>query len=204
VGGDTLTCGVCGKEFALTDIVKFIQHKVLNCNKENCKDAIKSSGGGDGGPSATANAVGDDTSASGSGDSDAENGSNNNNTKEADSIKENGPIVEEEEKEEKAQKDENKEAKSGEESDSVKNDEESAADSSANVKSEDSSSERTSLSRKRKAEFVDRDTNTVFSGENCFRERERDRREKEAIHDPAGEDVVTRGRPIHSGFAVKT
>ena len=35
VGGDTLTCGVCKKEFALADIVKFIQHKVLTCNKEN-------------------------------------------------------------------------------------------------------------------------------------------------------------------------
>ena len=35
VGGDTLTCGVCRKEFALADIVKFIQHKVLTCNKEN-------------------------------------------------------------------------------------------------------------------------------------------------------------------------
>ena len=35
MGGDTLTCGVCKKEFALADIVKFIQHKVLTCNKEN-------------------------------------------------------------------------------------------------------------------------------------------------------------------------
>ena len=36
---DTLTCGVCQKDFALADIVKFIQHKVLTCNKENhpCK-----------------------------------------------------------------------------------------------------------------------------------------------------------------------
>uniref|UniRef100_A0A1B6DX31 C2H2-type domain-containing protein n=1 Tax=Clastoptera arizonana TaxID=38151 RepID=A0A1B6DX31_9HEMI len=32
---DTLTCGVCQKPFALGDIVKFIQHKVLACNKEN-------------------------------------------------------------------------------------------------------------------------------------------------------------------------
>lgn len=38
MGGDTLTCGVCSKDFALADIVKFIQHKVLTCNKENyCK-----------------------------------------------------------------------------------------------------------------------------------------------------------------------
>ncbi|KAL1138580.1 hypothetical protein AAG570_008643 [Ranatra chinensis] len=32
---DVLTCGVCQKPFALADIVKFIQHKVLACNKEN-------------------------------------------------------------------------------------------------------------------------------------------------------------------------
>ena len=40
IGGDTLTCGVCQKDFALADIVKFIQHKVLTCNKENhpCKN----------------------------------------------------------------------------------------------------------------------------------------------------------------------
>ncbi|XP_022242404.1 B-cell lymphoma/leukemia 11A-like [Limulus polyphemus] len=33
---DVLTCGVCQEDFALSDIVKFIQHKVHNCNKENC------------------------------------------------------------------------------------------------------------------------------------------------------------------------
>ncbi|XP_022243804.1 B-cell lymphoma/leukemia 11B-like isoform X2 [Limulus polyphemus] len=33
---DVLTCGVCQKDFALSDIVKFIQHKVHSCNKENC------------------------------------------------------------------------------------------------------------------------------------------------------------------------
>lgn len=32
---DVLTCGACQKGFALGDIVKFIQHKVLVCNKEN-------------------------------------------------------------------------------------------------------------------------------------------------------------------------
>uniref|UniRef100_A0A1B0BKD6 BCL-11A-like CCHC zinc finger domain-containing protein n=1 Tax=Glossina palpalis gambiensis TaxID=67801 RepID=A0A1B0BKD6_9MUSC len=32
---DILTCGMCQKAFALADIVKFIQHKVLQCNKEN-------------------------------------------------------------------------------------------------------------------------------------------------------------------------
>jgi len=42
VGGDILTCGVCQKEFPLQEIVKFIQHKVLTCNKENyerCKSS---------------------------------------------------------------------------------------------------------------------------------------------------------------------
>ncbi|CRK97066.1 CLUMA_CG010459, isoform A [Clunio marinus] len=32
---DILTCGSCQKTFALAEIVKFIQHKVLQCNKEN-------------------------------------------------------------------------------------------------------------------------------------------------------------------------
>lgn len=32
---DILTCGVCQKPFALSDIVRFIQHKVVTCNKEN-------------------------------------------------------------------------------------------------------------------------------------------------------------------------
>uniref|UniRef100_A0A023F113 Putative c2h2-type zn-finger protein n=1 Tax=Triatoma infestans TaxID=30076 RepID=A0A023F113_TRIIF len=32
---DVLTCGACQKPFALGEIVKFIQHKVLACNKEN-------------------------------------------------------------------------------------------------------------------------------------------------------------------------
>ncbi|KAE8741520.1 hypothetical protein FOCC_FOCC012948 [Frankliniella occidentalis] len=30
-----MTCGVCQKPFALGDIMKFIQHKVASCNKEN-------------------------------------------------------------------------------------------------------------------------------------------------------------------------
>lgn len=41
MSGDTLTCGVCRKEFALADIVKFIQHKVLTCNKENYESSKK-------------------------------------------------------------------------------------------------------------------------------------------------------------------
>ncbi|GFW57950.1 hypothetical protein TNCV_1418971 [Trichonephila clavipes] len=32
---DTLTCGSCQKVFVLSEIVKFIQHKVHSCNKEN-------------------------------------------------------------------------------------------------------------------------------------------------------------------------
>jgi hypothetical protein len=44
VGGDTLTCGVCRKEFALADIVKFIQHKVLTCNKENYRCTAENGG----------------------------------------------------------------------------------------------------------------------------------------------------------------
>jgi hypothetical protein len=32
---DVLTCGNCQKEFLLSEITKFIQHKVSRCNKEN-------------------------------------------------------------------------------------------------------------------------------------------------------------------------
>ncbi|KAL0266889.1 UNVERIFIED_CONTAM: hypothetical protein PYX00_009317 [Menopon gallinae] len=32
---DLLTCGSCQKPFPLADIVKFIQHKIIICNKEN-------------------------------------------------------------------------------------------------------------------------------------------------------------------------
>lgn len=32
---DILTCGACQKPFALGDIVRFIQHKITTCNKEN-------------------------------------------------------------------------------------------------------------------------------------------------------------------------
>lgn len=32
---DILTCGSCQKPFALSDIVRFIQHKIVSCNKEN-------------------------------------------------------------------------------------------------------------------------------------------------------------------------
>ncbi|CAM1309855.1 Uncharacterised protein g5263 [Pycnogonum litorale] len=39
---DLLTCGVCQKNFNLSDILRFIQHKVNRCNKENylvqCRD----------------------------------------------------------------------------------------------------------------------------------------------------------------------
>ena len=60
VGGDTLTCGVCRKDFALADIVKFIQHKVLTCNKENyqCgRSSENGTAGGDNTPSAAASSA---------------------------------------------------------------------------------------------------------------------------------------------------
>ena len=37
---DLLTCGDCQREFALSDIVHFIQHKVSRCNKENVQPAF--------------------------------------------------------------------------------------------------------------------------------------------------------------------
>ena len=36
-GGDFLTCGGCRRKFDLADLTKFVQHKVLDCNKENSK-----------------------------------------------------------------------------------------------------------------------------------------------------------------------
>ena len=60
VGGDTLTCGVCRKDFALADIVKFIQHKVLTCNKENyqCgRSSENGTAGGDNTPSVAASSA---------------------------------------------------------------------------------------------------------------------------------------------------
>ncbi len=49
---DSLTCGVCRKEFPLAEIVRFIQHKVLSCNKENYRLRTgrppNSEGGGEG------------------------------------------------------------------------------------------------------------------------------------------------------------
>lgn len=46
---DSLTCGVCRKEFPLGEIVRFIQHKVLSCNKENYRlVAARAGRGGDG------------------------------------------------------------------------------------------------------------------------------------------------------------
>jgi len=35
--GDYLTCGGCRQKFDLSDLTKFVQHKVLDCNKENSK-----------------------------------------------------------------------------------------------------------------------------------------------------------------------
>lgn len=36
-GGDFLTCGGCRRKYDLADLTKFVQHKVLDCNKENSK-----------------------------------------------------------------------------------------------------------------------------------------------------------------------
>ena len=36
-GGDFLTCGGCRRKYDLSDLTKFVQHKVLDCNKENSK-----------------------------------------------------------------------------------------------------------------------------------------------------------------------
>lgn len=33
---DVLTCGVCQKDFLLADILRFIQHKVHNCQAPSC------------------------------------------------------------------------------------------------------------------------------------------------------------------------
>uniref|UniRef100_A0A182Y6K0 BCL-11A-like CCHC zinc finger domain-containing protein n=1 Tax=Anopheles stephensi TaxID=30069 RepID=A0A182Y6K0_ANOST len=44
---DILTCGSCQKTFALSDIVRFIQHKVLQCNKENYGQCYTQAGGTD-------------------------------------------------------------------------------------------------------------------------------------------------------------
>ncbi|RWS31923.1 hypothetical protein B4U80_05471 [Leptotrombidium deliense] len=38
---DMLTCGNCHLEFALSDIVKFINHKVISCSKGNCRPSSR-------------------------------------------------------------------------------------------------------------------------------------------------------------------
>uniref|UniRef100_A0A182QPE2 C2H2-type domain-containing protein n=1 Tax=Anopheles farauti TaxID=69004 RepID=A0A182QPE2_9DIPT len=43
---DILTCGSCQKTFALSDIVRFIQHKVLQCSKENYGQCFTQAAGG--------------------------------------------------------------------------------------------------------------------------------------------------------------
>jgi hypothetical protein len=52
---------VCRKDFALADIVKFIQHKVLTCNKENyqcSRSSENGTAGGDNTPAASASVLG--------------------------------------------------------------------------------------------------------------------------------------------------
>ncbi|XP_017768034.1 PREDICTED: B-cell lymphoma/leukemia 11A [Nicrophorus vespilloides] len=41
---DILTCGTCQKPFALSDIVRFIQHKITSCSKENLGNCFGSHG----------------------------------------------------------------------------------------------------------------------------------------------------------------
>ena len=41
---DVLTCGNCQKDFLLSEITKFIQHKVSRCNKENVEPFDEISG----------------------------------------------------------------------------------------------------------------------------------------------------------------
>ena len=166
---DTLTCGVCQKDFALADIVKFIQHKVLTCNKENHPCKSKSA-------SAAAN------------ESDGE--SNNNNSADADK-----PALENGEKgkgdeDEKMDEGEKRAAvddeAEGASSSSDKENSASATDaaaaseegakadpesspgltSSSSAKSPSSpvTSTPDSSARKRKAACVDADTNTVITG----------------------------------------
>lgn len=61
---DILTCGSCQKPFPLGDIVKFIQHKILICNKENYSLSYVTTGeacddnSDDGGPSGPGHPLG--------------------------------------------------------------------------------------------------------------------------------------------------
>ena len=180
---DTLTCGVCQKDFALADIVKFIQHKVLTCNKENhpCKSK---------GASAAAN------------ESDGES---NNNSADADKpALENG---------EKGKGDEDEKMDEGEKRAAVDDEAEGASSSSdkensasatdAAAASEEgakadpesspgltSSSAKSpsspvtstpdSSARKRKAACVDADTNTVITGKHRVASRRYHLQEKKA------------------------
>lgn len=150
-GGDTLTCGVCSKDFALADIVKFIQHKVLTCNKENfCKDksgeeaeaATNENGTSDGESNNNHSSSSDNAAAAASSSVAAA----------ADSAsKENGSSEESEGDKTTKEKD----------SEVIKMDLES---SSPVTSTPDSLS--AALQRKRKADCVDADTNTIITGKN--------------------------------------
>ena len=190
IGGDTLTCGVCQKDFALADIVKFIQHKVLTCNKENhpCKSKSASS-------AANENGSGNDATES--------EGESNNNSADADKATlENG----EKRKDDDGGEMEDGDKRSGEDeaeaegASSSSDDKENstnvaaATDSEGEAKADPESSPGLTSSakspsspvtstpdsgaRKRKAACVDADTNTVITGK-----QGRSRLEKEGSSD---------------------
>ena len=151
VGGDTLTCGVCSKDFALADIVKFIQHKVLTCNKENyCKSNAKENG------------TNNSTTESDAEGANNNNNNNNNSDERRQSLSEDKNSSESESSEKSPSKDdkENNEAEAMDVKDKEAN---SAKDKLESVKNELESSALLA-SRKRKADCVDVDTNTDVTG----------------------------------------
>lgn len=163
IGGDTLTCGVCQKDFALADIVKFIQHKVLTCNKENyqCKTSENGTGGN-------------------SGESDVEGATNNNNNNNSTNNNNNvvtSPITLQRRKSQENNKSDLDKSTSSEDDENkdkdINVDGNAAADSSnSHVKSESLDlSDSNSVCKKRKTDCVDADTNTVVTGRLTLKER---------------------------------
>ncbi len=171
-GGDTLTCGVCQKDFALADIVKFIQHKVLTCNKENYQCKAKT---GDAAKEAKEN--GSSNAADSDSGADTESNNNNNNSTSSDSA---GGAAEGDEASAASTAKENgdaaadKTSSDGEEAkDKDEEDEEEVKPDLESRKSPSSSPAVTSTpdsnARKRKADCVDADTNTIITGKRLER-----------------------------------
>ena len=186
IGGDTLTCGVCQKDFALADIVKFIQHKVLTCNKENhpCKSKSSSSA----------------TNENGSGNAAESDEESNNNSADADKTAlENGEKRKDDDGEmmddgdKRAGEDEAEGASSSSDKENSTA-EAAAADSEGEAKADPKSSPGLTSSakspsspvtstpdssaRKRKAAFVDADTNTIITGKQARKEGRSPRRKE--------------------------